>query len=264
MARNQNYVRNFYPLIFLAVFFFAHLFGLLKPLESKIRELFAPLLAKIYQSTNPALFKISKQELYGQYQQCLAKQNQSEYYRSQTEMLKIENENLRSALNLAKRVPHHLVNAQVIGRSLDVTEQTLIINAGTKHGLRENQPVIIGDGQLIGKIIRLDAGSAWVRLLSDNRSKIAAMILNANNSRGVVEGGYGLSVKMDFIPRNEIVNIGEQVITSGLETNLPKGLLIGTIAALENEAYKPFQRAIVMPAANLEKIDIVSVIIGES
>lgn len=262
MARNQNYIRNFYPFAFLALFFLAHIFGWLRPLESKTRELLAPLLAKIYQSSNPELFKINKQELYGQLQQCLAQQNQSEYYRSQTELLKIENENLRTALGLAKRIPYQIINAQVIGRSLDTAEQSLLINVGINLGIKENQPAIVGDGQLIGKIIRVEQNSAWVRLLNDSRSKVAAMTLGHEQSRGVVEGGYGLSVKMNFIPRNETVDIGELVITSGLEINLPKGLLIGTVAALENEAYKPFQQAIITPIANLEKIDIISVIIN--
>ncbi len=260
MTQNRRANRNIYIFAFLAIFFLTHIFGVATPLESKVRLLLSPILVKIYQSSNPELFKVSKQELYGQYQKCLAQQNQEEYFRAQTEMLKNENANLRSALEFAKRAPYNLVTAQVIGRSLDVSEQSLLISAGKNSGLAINQPVIVGDGALIGKIIRLEDNSAWVRLLSDSRSKVAALILNSAASRGVVEGGYGLSVKMDFIPRNETVGIGESVITSGLETNLPKGLLIGTVAALENEAYKPFQQAIVTPAANLDKIDIVSVI----
>ncbi|OGH88175.1 MAG: rod shape-determining protein MreC [Candidatus Magasanikbacteria bacterium RIFOXYC2_FULL_42_28] len=262
MANNRRSNRNILSFAFLAIIFLAHIFGLLKPMESKIRLLLSPLLAKIYGSTNPELFKISKQELYGQYQQCLAVQNETAYFRAQTEMLKIENQNLRLALKFSERAPYKLITAQVIGRSIDLSEQTLLINVGQNSGLTVNQPVIVGEGQLVGKITNLDANSAWVRLLSDSRSKIAALILNDEKSGGVVEGGYGLSIKMEFIPRNETVKIGDQVITSGLESNVPKGLLIGTVAALENEAYKPFQQAIITPAGSLEKIDIVSVIIN--
>lgn len=262
MVNNRRPNRNLLSFAFLAIIFLTHIFGLLKPIESKIRLALSPLLTKIYQSSNPELFKNSKQEIYGQYQQCLSAQNESEYFRAQTEMLKTENENLRVALEFKKRAPYNLVNAQVVGRSIDLSEQTLLINVGQNSGLSINQPVIIGAGQLIGKIIDLDANSAWIRLLSDSRSKVAALVLSEEKSGGVVEGGFGLSVKMDFIPRNEIVKIGDNVITSGLEINLPKGLLIGTVAALENEAYKPFQQAIITPAASLEKIDIVSVIVN--
>jgi len=262
MAIKYPFNKNLYVFAFLAIIFLMHILGFLKPTEAKIRLIISPLLAKIYQSSDPTLFKISKQELYGQYQQCLAVLNESDYFRAQTEILKDENEKLRVALKFAQSAPYTLINAQVIGRGLDLSEQTILINVGKNSDLKLNLPVIVGSGQLIGKIVGLDAQSAWVRLLSDSQSKVASMILNEDKSGGVVEGGYGLSIKMDFIPRNDIVAIGDLVITSGLETDLPKGLLIGTIAALENEAYKPFQQALITPVGNFDKIDIVSVIIN--
>ena len=67
---------------------------------------------------------------------------------------------------------------------------------------------------------------------------------------------------MNFIPRNETVNIGDLITTSGLEDGVPRGLVIGKIAALENEAYKPFQQAIITPTANLDKIFLINVIIN--
>ena len=102
--------------------------------------------------------------------------------------------------------------------------------------------------------------SALIQLLNDNNTKIAATIFNAQNSIGVVEGGYGLSIKMKLIPRNEIVMVGDRVITSGLELDIPRGLLIGEVEVTENEPYQPFQTAIITPVADLTNISLISII----
>jgi len=52
-------------------------------------------------------------------------------------------------------------------------------------------------------------------------------------------------------------------VTSGLEKGIPQGLLIGTVEAIEKEAYQPFQKAILNPLANLDKITLVSVLINQ-
>ena len=113
----------------------------------------------------------------------------------------------------------------------------------------------------MGKITKVEKQLAVVRLISDNQIKVAATVLNNERSLGVVEGGYGLSVRMSFIPRNEVVQVGDQIITSGLELNIPRGLLIGSVAAVENEPYQPFQQAVLTPAADLAKLTLVSVLL---
>ena len=65
---------------------------------------------------------------------------------------------------------------------------------------------------------------------------------------------------MDFIPRNEVVLVGDMVVTSGLEETIPRGLLIGEVAVAQNEAYQPFQQAVLTPSTDLTKLFIVSVL----
>ena len=151
--------------------------------------------------------------------------------------------------------------AEVVGKNTDSADKTIIINVGEEAGLKVDQPVVAGDGILVGKITKVEKQLAVVRLISDNQIKVAATVLNNERSLGVVEGGYGLSVRMSFIPRNEVVQVGDQIITSGLELNIPRGLLIGSVAAVENEPYQPFQQAVLTPAADLAKLTLVSVLL---
>jgi len=171
-----------------------------------------------------------------------------------------ENEELRRQLEFKKRNDYTMIGSSVIGKNIDPLGNTIILDKGEEDGVIIDSPVIVGNGVLVGKIVRVETRSSIVRLINDNQSRIASTVVNKDRSIGLVEGGYGISVHMNYIPQNESINVGEMVISSGLEKNIPKGLLIGTIEAVEKEAYQPFQRAILKPLVNLDKISLVSII----
>jgi rod shape-determining protein MreC len=116
---------------------------------------------------------------------------------------------------------------------------------------------------MIGKIIQVERDISVARLVNDNQSSVGATMLNRDRSLGVVEGGFGISLQMNLIPRDEVVQIGDSIVTSGLEEFIPRGLVLGTVASIENEAYKPFQKAIVTPGVDLSKLTIVSIVSGK-
>lgn len=260
MAKEKNRPHYIYALIILGLLFILQFAGVLKPVKSMAYTLFTPLISKIYNLDANSIFKESKTDLYARYQICLSEKQNNDYEKAQIEILKKDNEELKKQLGFKQNQKFKTIAASVISRALETGDQSLLLDIGTRDGVYPGQPVIVGNGTLIGKIIETQEKTSWVRLLSDNRSKIAGAILNSEQSIGVVEGGYGLSIKMNFIPRNELVKIGDFITTSGLEEGIPRGLIIGKIAALENEAYKPFQQAIITPAANLDKIYLVNVI----
>lgn len=175
-------------------------------------------------------------------------------------LLEEENQELREQLKFFSSVSYEHVGARVIGKNIDPIGTTIVIDKGSANGISIGNPAIVKEGILIGKIVRVEEASAVVQLISDNQSKIAATILNKDKSIGLVEGGYGISVRMNFIPQNEVVRIGETIITSGLEKEIPRGLLIGTIESVEKETYQPFQEAVLSPFVDLGKLSIVSII----
>ncbi len=178
-------------------------------------------------------------------------------------VLRLEQENfaLRDQLEFfaSSTIPH--VGADVIGRDIDPLGTTLVINAGTRQALQIGQPVITGNGQLIGTVVRVSETTAIVRLLTDPQSRIAASVLNRDHSVGVVEGGYGISVRLNLIPQNEVVVPGDYIVTSGLEASLPRGLYIGQVEVVEKKPQQPFQEAVLKTAADLHHVTVVSVLL---
>jgi len=178
------------------------------------------------------------------------------------ETLRQDNENLRQELNFIKTKNYDSIGIEVIGKNIDPTESTLIINRGSKDGVREGSPVVVGNGILVGKIAKVEEKISVVRLLDDNQSKVAATVINYEKSVGLIEGGYGISVQMNFIPQSESIGVGDIVVTSGLEEKMPRGLLVGAVQAVEKEAHQPFQKAVIKPFAKFDKVTIASVLIN--
>jgi rod shape-determining protein MreC len=170
------------------------------------------------------------------------------------QLLREENASLRESLSFFENTNFETIGADAVGRNIDPVGSSIIIGVGSENGIDLGSPVVVGKGVLVGKVSRVTPKTSVVRLLDDNQSKFAATILNKDSSIGVVEGGYGLSIRMNFIPQNEVIEIGDTVITSGLEEGVPRGLLVGTVETFEKEPYQPFQSAVIAPLHDLGTI----------
>ncbi len=259
--------KNYFFLGFIfALLLFFHYLGWLSVPERAVRTLIIPISAKItrWQSASQDFYNsfANQKTLVDQYNKCLGQNQDSDVADARLKDLEKENSEIRKQLNFFHRRNFTAVAADIVGQNSDSAEKMVIIDVGNEAGIKLGQPVVAGDGILVGTIAKIEKDIAMVRLINDNQSKIAATILNRDGSLGIVEGGYGLSVRMNFIPRNEIVLIGDKIITSGLEQAIPRGLLIGEVAVAENEAYQPFQQAVLTTAIDLAKLTIVSVLIS--
>lgn len=206
----------------------------------------------------------SVEELQGAYMAAKKQLLEARIQAVRATLLDEENKKLREQLKFFTDKPARHIGADVIGRNTEPTDHTLILNRGSNDGILSGQPVIVENGILIGKITRAEPDMSVVRLLSDGQSKVAATILNQDHSVGLVEGGYGISVQMNLIPQHETVSRGDVIVTSGLESGIPRGLLIGMVEAVEKEAYQPFQRAALTPFASLDRLAAVSVILSDT
>ncbi|HVH69867.1 MAG TPA: rod shape-determining protein MreC, partial [Candidatus Dormibacteraeota bacterium] len=73
-------------------------------------------------------------------------------------------------------------------------------------------------------------------------------------------GGVGEPMlAMKYVPNDDEVNVGERVVTSGMDRIFPRDLPVGTIT--EIKAGNPFKQVRVKPAANFEKLEEVLVLL---
>ncbi|MCF6276533.1 MAG: rod shape-determining protein MreC [Candidatus Magasanikbacteria bacterium] len=234
-----------------------HFSGWVSPIENFVRDIFNGGVGSVYKLSLNIDEQQNKNLVCPDLQTEL---NKLKIDRAKLILLEEENEQLREQLNFFIDKKFNYIGAQVIGKDFEPFSSSIILNKGKKDGIEIGNPVIASGGVLVGKIIKSEDTTSVVRLINDNQSKIAGTLTNKDTSMGLVEGGYGISVHMNLIPQNETIHIGDTVITSGLEARIPRGLLIGTVEAVEKEPYQPFQKAILQPLSDLDKLFLVSVI----
>jgi rod shape-determining protein MreC len=171
----------------------------------------------------------------------------------------LENKRLKLLLNLKDKIEYDTIPAQVIGRDLSGWSQLIIIDKGTRDGLKENMPVVSGQG-VVGKIIEVGLLSSKVQLLIDRQSRIGG-IMQKSRLVGVIEGMGKNYLVINYLPRNESVLVNDLVLSSGLGLIFEKGLVIGSVQAVYEEKYSLYKYAIVQPAVEFDRLEEVIVIL---
>jgi len=161
--------------------------------------------------------------------------------------LSAENEALKDAVDYRERFTEDLLLARVVSPVSDASFFGLIIDRGADDGVRVGQPVITGDGIMVGKILSVRAQTSAILLLSDSRSRLAVAVQNETNTIGVLEGDRGIAMTISLVPISEQLAPGKTIITSGLEPGIRRGLVVGTIDSVSRNAQDPYQTAAVTP-----------------
>jgi rod shape-determining protein MreC len=150
-----------------------------------------------------------------------------------------------------------MVGARVIGASPGTASVTIDIDRGQRDGIKRNMGVITPDG-VVGKVIEAYANTAQVLLLTDKDSGVGALLEDSRIQSPVGGTGEPLLV-MKYVPNDDNVNNGERVVTSGMDRIFPRDLPVGTI--VEIKPGNPFKQIRVRPAANLERLEEVIVLL---
>jgi rod shape-determining protein MreC len=150
-----------------------------------------------------------------------------------------------------------MLSARVIGTSADTASQTVYLDRGERDGIRRNMGVITPDG-VVGKVIESYRDTAQVLLLTDKDSGVGAMLAESRIQSPV--GGTGEPLlSMKYIPTDDTVNVGEHVVTSGMDRIFPRDLPVGVVTEIKTG--RPFQQVRVRPAANLQRLEEVIVLL---
>ena len=136
--------------------------------------------------------------------------------------------------------------------------RTVMIDKGSSGGIEKDHGAIASGG-VVGRIIEVNAGSSRVLLTTDLRSNID-VIIERSRVKGVVEGNGTDGLVMKYVRQVDEVQVGDQVITSGLSGVFPKGLVVGEVTRVEKSGDNFFKHVEVRPAVDLGKLEEVLVL----
>lgn len=180
--------------------------------------------------------------------------------------LAVENQQLAALLGVRSSLAYSTVAAEVINRLTSEQERVISLDRGTDSGVRLDDPVVGQGGALVGRVREVGPNFSRVLLVNDHRTNVAGLI-ETSRAVGDIQGNGERPLLMTNIPATDSVNLGETVVTAGIEletgvrSTYPKGLLIGMIVHVERQPNQLFQTALVQPVAALDRLEYVLVIV---
>ena len=184
----------------------------------------------------------------------------------QTE-LELENQRLRELLEYKEQYGDLVfVTARVSAKEQGPWFKGFTINVGRNSGVKENMPVVSSKG-VVGRVT--EVGGTWAKVMSiiDPNCSVSCLLERARID-GIVQGNLQENdtapyCKLMFLPYDTDLVPGDNVVTSGLTSDFPKGLLIGEVQEVSNDSTTNQKTAVVKPAVNFSSLEEVMVVIGE-
>lgn len=173
--------------------------------------------------------------------------------------LDIENARLRGLLDFRRTLQGDVLTARIIGRDATGLARTLVIDRGEADGVVKGAAALAPQG-VVGQIFLASRHAARILLISDHNSGVDAVV-ERTRARGIVQGtvdGCGLK----YVKRTEDVQVGDTVVTSGLDGIFPKGLPVGTVVSVDKRGQGLFQSAEVTPRVDFDRLEEVLVARG--
>lgn len=180
-----------------------------------------------------------------------AKLAQANVYLQKYADLSAENARLRGMLNAPKAVDGRAEIAAVIGIDNNPLRQIIVLNRGKNHGAYVGQTVLDEAG-LMGQIINVYPNNSRAMLLSDSQHAIAVKVKRTGQRAVVTGNGDSSSLMMQYIPNTADIQVGDQVVSSGLGQRFPAGYTIGEVSYVDRIGKHEFLKIRVKPSANLQ------------
>lgn len=150
--------------------------------------------------------------------------------------------------------------ASVIARDATQWSKVVVIDKGSKHGIKKHLAVVTNSG-VIGQVIHAGPTTSKVLLTIDSRSAVDSLFQDSRVS-GVVVGTGEEQCEIKFVPNTAEIKVGDRVLSSGLGGIFPKGLFIGTVSKVVKKKHGLFQEITLTPSSDLSKLEEVLVFLS--
>lgn len=177
----------------------------------------------------------------------------------QMEEIRRENFRLKQMLSYSETIGHDKLMAQVIGWDSANQFKVLRLNRGSNDGVKLMSPVITHMG-LVGYIYRVGANYADVLTILDPNNRIDALV-ERTRTHGIVEGVFNYRCQLKYISRTEPIEVGDKLITAGVGGIYPKGIKVGMVTDIENDASGMTLGVEITPSVDFHKLEEVIVLL---
>lgn len=171
------------------------------------------------------------------------------------------------AFQRSKRFPddYTTVAAEVISDPLNPHQQQIVIEAGYNAGIRRGYPVVVRAG-LVGHVTKVSSDTARIMLITDPQSTVSAYDVRTEAYGGIRGRGAGKTLLLDRVPKEEVVEEGHMVATSGrrylkLPSLFPRNIGVGKVVSVTHTDTDFFPTVQVRPFVDFSSLGSVLVLV---
>jgi len=169
--------------------------------------------------------------------------------------LEVENEQLKKLVDERLKTYENLVTARIMIDKQSLYLNSFIINAGSNKKIKKGMAVL-DRKNFIGRIVDVNFFSSRVLLITDLNSKIP-VIIEPSGDQAILSGHGNDPLSLDYLPKDQKIQDGNSVYTSGKEGLFSPGIPIGAVFNKSNQFY-------VSSFSDLNQVLFVNINIGET
>lgn len=171
---------------------------------------------------------------------------------AQLSALQVRNQQLQALLGSKSRDElTKMTVADILALTSDPFMQLAVLNKGSRDGVYVGQPALDEFG-VVGQVVDVGVKRSRLLMISSPEHALPVMILR-NGIRTIAEGtGDPHFLTLRHVTTTTDVQLGDQVVTSGLGIRYPYGYPVGIVSSIRQLPGEDFQRIKVAVNARLD------------
>jgi len=176
------------------------------------------------------------------------------------EALEPENRRLRRLLELKQNLRSDVVSAVVVGKDTNQFFRVARVSLDKARDIAPNLPVLAADG-VVGTTLKSGKDTIDVRLVIDAGSGVD-IVVQRTGARGFVKGmgDEKYQCEVQYMQRNDEVEVGDLLVTSGVGRRFPKGIPVATVTEVVKRDFGIFQKVVATPTVDFSRLEEVLIL----
>ncbi len=195
----------------------------------------------------------SRSYLIEQNQQLRQKQLLLEVRMLKMSAIERENQRLRAILRSTKQEWEKVLVASMIAVDLDPYRHRIKINRGSNDGVFIGHPVLDAQG-VVGQIAHVDPFHSDLLLITDPSHSLPVRVVR-NGLRAIAIGTGEPTLEIPHIPNNADIEVGDLLVTSGLDLRFPPDYPVAKISHIERNPTETYAHITAEPSAKLQQTE---------
>ncbi len=167
-------------------------------------------------------------------------------------LLQQQNAELKALLALRERYPGSATAVEVLYTGRDPFSKKVFVDKGSEAGILPGEAVIDADG-VVGQVTRVYPLLAEVTLVSDKDHAVPVKVVRSGLRAVLYGAGAGRLPELRFTAPNADIEVGDILVTSGIDGTYPAGLAVAAVATLERDTGQMFARITARPLAGVDR-----------